>query len=108
VMTDSLTEMLIRQREWSEQTFGPGTRLQGVLDHIRKELTEIEEHPDDVSEWIDVVILALDGAWRSGSSPEQIVAALLAKYAKNRAREWPDWRTASPDKAIEHVRGAVQ
>lgn len=24
----------------------------------------------------------------------------------NEARKWPDWRTMSPDKAIEHVREA--
>lgn len=95
---------LRRQREFSERTFGPGTRTVGVLDHIRKELREIESKPDDLSEWIDVVILALDGAWRAGHSPEAIVAMLIAKQAKNEARTWPDWRTAPLDKAIEHVR----
>ena len=34
----NLLEHLRRQREWSESTFGPGNRTQGVLDHIRKEL----------------------------------------------------------------------
>jgi hypothetical protein len=51
-----------------------------------------------------VVILALDGAWRSGASPDQIIAALVAKQAKNESRTWPDWRSAAPDQAIEHVR----
>lgn len=48
------------------------------------------------------MILALDGAWRTGASPEQIIATLKAKQAKNEARTWPDWRTADPNKAIEH------
>lgn len=95
---------LERQREWSERTFGPGRRTLGVTDHIRKELKEIEAAPDDASEWIDVVILALDGAWRAGMSPQQIVNAIHAKQRVNEQREWPDWRTASPDEAIEHVR----
>lgn len=95
---------LRRQREWSERTFGPGARTAGVLDHIRKELAEIEAEPTDTSEWIDVVILALDGAWRAGASPEQIIAALQAKQTKNENRVWPDWRTAPPDQAIEHDR----
>lgn len=95
---------LERQRAWSERTFGPGSRLHGVLDHIRKELSEIEAKPDDLSEWIDVIILGFDGAWRAGYTPEQIVLALVAKQAKNEARRWPDWRNLSPDKAIEHVR----
>lgn len=97
---------LSQQREWSERTFGPGARTAGVLDHIRKELTEIEKAPLDLSEWIDVVILALDGAWRAGHLPHEIIAALRAKQAKNEARTWPDWRTQPNDKAIEHDRSA--
>lgn len=95
---------LARQRAFSEKTFGPGERTQGVCDHIRKELGEIEKAPLDLEEWIDVVILALDGAWRCGGTPEQILATLQAKQAKNEARQWPDWRTADPNKAITHVK----
>jgi len=98
---------LHRQREWYEKTFGPGSRAQGVVDHIRKELREIEAAPADLTEWIDVVILALDGAWRSGATPTDIILALAAKQAKNEARQWPDWRTSDPNKAIEHVRDDV-
>ena len=94
---------LQRQRDWSAKTFGPGERSQGVVDHIRKELNEIEAAPFDLTEWIDVVILALDGAWRAGHSPDEIIAALVAKQAKNEGRKWPDWRTAAPGKAIEHI-----
>jgi hypothetical protein len=97
---------LRRQREWSERTFGPGSRAKGVVAHIRKELAEIEADPGDIEEWIDVAILTLDGAWRSGASPEQIVEALVAKQTKNEGRVWPDWRTMSPDQAIEHDRSA--
>jgi hypothetical protein len=95
---------LHRQREFSERTFGPGARAAGVIDHIRKELNEIEAKPDDVSEWVDVILLALDGAWRAGFSPEQIAKAIDAKQTKNEGRIWPDWRTAEPGKAIEHDR----
>lgn len=94
---------LQRQRNWSERTFGPGPRTKGVIDHIRKELTEIEAAPDDLEEWIDVAILALDGAWRSGASPEQIIERLISKQSKNERRTWPDWRGSDPDKAIEHI-----
>lgn len=104
--TFSLLAHLHRQRAFSEATFGPGARTAGVLDHIRKELAEIESDPADVTEWIDVVILAFDGAWRAGHSPETIVSALAAKQAKNEARKWPDWRTVEPGKAIEHDRAA--
>lgn len=100
----SFEQHLHRQREFSERTFGPGARAAGVIDHIRKELREIEEAPGDLAEWIDVVILALDGAWRTGATPAQIIDALVAKQAKNEARSWPDWRTVPSDKAIEHNR----
>lgn len=95
---------LERQRDWSERTFGPGVRTEGVCDHIRKELTEIAAKPHDLSEWIDVVLLALDGAWRAGYTPTEICEGLAAKQRKNEARKWPDWRTAEPGKAIEHDR----
>lgn len=99
-----LVAHLHRQREFSARTFGPGARTAGVLDHIRKELAEIEAKPADLTEWVDVVLLALDGAWRAGHSPEDIVLAIAEKQMKNEARKWPDWRTAEPGKAIEHVR----
>jgi hypothetical protein len=99
-----LIEHLRRQRKFSERTFGPGNRSAGVVDHIRKELREIEDDPDNLEEWIDVALLAFDGAWRAGHSPEQIVAALIAKQTKNEARDWPDWRTVPIDQAIEHTR----
>jgi hypothetical protein len=98
---------LERQRAWSTATFGPGTRLLGVLDHIRKELAEIEADPTDVTEWVDVIILAFDGAWRAGWEPQEIIDAIRAKQAMNEARKWPDWRTMSEDVAIEHVREAT-
>lgn len=99
-----LVAHLERQRAFSAKTFGPGARTAGVVDHIRKELCEIEADPADISEWVDVVILAFDGAWRAGWEPAEIVKAIVAKQTKNEARTWPDWRTADPNKAIEHDR----
>lgn len=100
----NLIAHLYRQRNWSNRTFGPGERTEGIVDHIRKELAEIDAARNDLMEWIDVVILALDGAWRSGYEPEEIVAALQDKQAQNENRRWPDWRTAEAGKAIEHIR----
>lgn len=93
-----------RQRAFSERTWGPGARTQMVADHIRKELIEIEAKPDDIAEWADVILLAFDGAWRSGATPAQIIEAIEAKQTKNEGRVWPDWRTQDPNKAIEHDR----
>ena len=97
---------LDRQQAWSAETFGPAEVRghRGVLDHILKELVEIEAEPGDVTEWADLIILAFDGAWRSGHSPADTIAAIKAKQERNEARTWPDWRTADPNKAIEHIR----
>lgn len=93
-----------RQKKFSLEAYGPGERTTGVLDHISKEIEEARENPTDLSEWIDLILLSIDGAWRMGFTPAQIAAALEAKQTKNEGRDWPDWRTADPNKAIEHNR----
>lgn len=105
-LTFDLVEHLHRQRKFALQNFGPGRRTRGVINHIRKELDEIEQDPDGQheNEWIDVLILAFDGAMRQGHTPEQIVRDLVAKQTKNENRQWPDWRTISEDQPIEHIR----
>ena len=95
---------LYRQIEFSHKTFGPGARTEGIIDHIKNELEEIQADPKDLYEWIDVIMLALDGAWRAGYSPEEIAFAIDKKQTKNENRKWPDWKTAEPGKAIEHIR----
>lgn len=97
---------LQRQADFSLRTFGPGPRVEGVTDHIAKELQEVRDSKGDLKEWVDVVILGLDGAWRSGATPQQIIEAIVAKQAKNEGRTWPDWRTAPEGQAIEHDRSA--
>jgi hypothetical protein len=98
-----LVDYISRQREWSRVTFGPGSRTEGIIEHIRKELTEVEASPYDVMEWVDLIILALDGAWRAGYEPEQILDALKRKQGINFIRKWPDWR-GNDGRAIEHIR----
>lgn len=107
-MTYDLIAHLKRQRAFSIATFGPGARTNGVCDHIAKEIAEIKAAPDDVEEWVDLILLSLDGAWRAGFTPEQIAEAMEAKQSKNENRVWPDWRTADPEKAIEHVKKPQQ
>lgn len=92
---------LLRQREFSVRTFGPQS-TRGVIDHIRRELEEIPGATTP-QEWADVILLGFDGAMRDGWEPQVILDAVRDKLAENMKREWPDWRTADPDKAIEHV-----
>lgn len=92
-----------RQRTFSLETFGPGERGAAVVAHIRKELDEILDDPTDLVEWADVIILAIDGAWRAGHEPQAIVDAIVGKQARNEARTWPDWRSVPEGQPIEHV-----
>lgn len=99
-----LVAHLDRQRTFSGQTFGPGARVTTITNHIRKELEEIEANPSDLEEWIDVVLLALDGAWRCGKSSIEIAQALSDKWTTVESRKWPDWRTVPDGESIEHIR----
>jgi len=88
---------------WSLQTFGGGRRTVGLTKHIAKELDEIRQAPTDLTEWVDVIILAIDGAWRAGYCAQEIADALWAKQEKNMARQWP--ANVSEDEPTEHIRG---
>ena len=117
-----LKQHLARQAAFSHTTFGPGPRTKGVCDHIKKEIKEIEDAISDAErtkEWVDVAILGLDGLLRAcrkqlsgpnvGTANNTEIASMAArlileKQEENEMREWPDWRTMSADKAIEHNR----
>lgn len=91
-----------RQREWSLKTFGEGRRTAGIIKHIQKELKEIEENPSDLTEWVDVIILAIDGFYRHGGKPEELMLVLQLKQDKNFTRTYPFPQTE--DEPTEHVR----
>lgn len=117
-MTYDMIAHLARQAAFSRATFGPGPRTQGVMEHIGKELGEIDAAANETEradERTDVAILGLDGLLRSlwaqyptSSSmfiANKAVAMIADKQSKNERRVWPDWRGVPEGKAIEHVRG---
>jgi len=97
---EGLIKYLNKQKEWSSRTFRGGRRTVGITEHIKKEISEVIDDPDSPDEWIDIVILALDGAWRTGATSEQIVSRLLEKQAINFERHFPV--PASDDHISEH------
>lgn len=97
-----IIDYITRHRAWSETTFGTGARVGGLLTHIQKECEEIRANPTDLEEWIDVIILAIDGAWRSGHSPTEIASMLEFKLGKNQSRAWKV--SDDPNIPNEHVR----
>jgi hypothetical protein len=96
-----LQEYLWKQRLWSTETFGEGKRTQGLTKHISSELNEILESPDDLMEWIDVMILALDGYWRAGGDPDNVLNMLIEKQDKNIRRTW---KKVAEDQPSFHVK----
>lgn len=90
---------LASQQKWSAQTFGPGMRTKAIVDHIGKELYEVLDDPEDLTEWIDVIILALDGAWRCCEATNRpltdINETLIIKQLINQSRDWPVRRSRS-------------
>lgn len=102
-MNFSLYHYLELHISWSKRTFGLSRRTRGITEHIRNELDEIEGNPDDVYEWIDVVILALDGAWRAGYTTEEILDALCEKQRVNFGRRFP--LPESDDQPSFHIGG---
>ena len=108
VSSDALFDLvsyLAEQLDWSTKTFGPGPRLRGITEHVGKELAEVAAActpAETLEEWCDIAILALDGAWRAGFTPDQVCEQLRRKAAINRARQWPP--PGPQDRANEHTR----
>ena len=91
-----------RHRSWSYQTFGPGRQTKGLTRHIEKELEEIRANPDDLSEWVDVMMLALDGYLRHGGTVENVLRDMQSKQEENFGRRW---LPATDDRTpVEHDR----
>jgi hypothetical protein len=95
-----------RHLEWSLRTFGSGKQTAGLTAHIEKEIAEIRSRPDDLTEWIDVMTLALDGYLRHGGSADTLLRDLEAKQAVNFARMWPE--SSGADRPVEHDRSGEE
>lgn len=103
----SLRAFLADLMAWQDETFGRRQTLRGVLDHVVKEIEqEIRPDPTNLDEWLGLMNLSVSAQRLAGATPEQMVEAWQLLLAELKARRWPDWRTADPDRAIEHDRSA--
>lgn len=112
-MDITLGEFFNMQSDWSAKTFGPadvrGPR--GPLIHLGKEVAESLEtlnyggiNDEFLEELADCLFLLVDAAWRAGYTNKDLMGMAYQKLEKNRARTWPDWRTADANAPVEHVR----
>lgn len=107
---DPFSRFWDEQSDWSQLTFGPDCERGpiGPLKHLVKEAKEAQDSPTDLSEFVDCLFLVIDATRRAGFSKESLLVAAFDKLAVNRARSWPDWRSAPADEAIEHDRSTPQ
>lgn len=113
-----LKQHLLRQMAFSHATFGPGKRKKGVITHIQEELDEVFccDENKAAEEWVDVVLLALDGLTREvcftvdettrndpNEVAEQVCNLINRKQSKNEGRQWPNWRLRGQHEPIGHI-----
>ncbi len=101
----SLSSFVLDFRSWSTMTFGSGKRTLGTTNHIRKELLEVEADPEDLTEWVDVILLGIEGYWRHGGRSWDLLNDLRAKLdiCMSRAYPFPE----SEDEVSEHIHEAA-
>ena len=92
---------------WSDETFGlndetKGPNFETLCLHIEKELAEVRDKPQDLSEWVDIILLAMDGYYRYGG--RDLGVDLDRKHYLNQCRKWPDPATREPGTPTEHIR----
>ena len=73
---------------WSDSVFGKRSDPSGPLKHLKEEVDEVLERPDDVEEWADCLLLLLDAARIKGIDACSLLLACQSKLEKNKQRKW--------------------
>lgn len=92
------TEFQNEFSEWAFETF-KGQKIDGKLKHMKKEIDEIIENPDDIIEWADVMLLFLNASKQQGLDMDQILDACKEKFEIIKKREWQE---PDEDGTIQH------
>lgn len=74
---------------WAAKTF-PDESVEGKLEHLKEEVEELLDDPDDLGEWADCFMLLFDAARKKGLAKAQIIEAMRAKFEVNKTRTWRD------------------
>ena len=90
---DAACSLRAFQREvgkWAAETF-PNSTDSAKLEHLKDEVIELQEKPDDAEEMADCLLILLHHAEAHGVD---LMAAACAKFAKCKSRKWgsPDER----------------
>jgi hypothetical protein len=87
---NKLDHLMKEIQSFSDAAFGdPSKRNEmGTLHHLKFEIDELIEDPDDPLEWADCMLLLLDAARRKGYTPDQLFDFCLEKLEINKKRKW--------------------
>jgi hypothetical protein len=94
-------ELWREQEAFSEATF-PGITPLAVARHLRSEADELIASPTDRLEWVDALLLSIDGARRAGMTCDELLALAFRKIEINRQRQWP--AVVDVNESVEHIR----
>lgn len=78
--------------DWANSTF-PNSSLNSKLLHIKEELDEILENPQDIKEWADVLLIYMHAAKSQGFTLSDIFKSAEDKFIEIQSRKWKN-----PDK----------
>lgn len=99
-LVDTLDAVVEDILAWQIETF-PKRTPHSITKHLLKEAHELHAAPTDDEEWADVFFLCAalihDG---TPNAPRDLISALRAKLAKNKARTWG---TPDADGVVEHI-----
>lgn len=98
-----MAKLLTEHAEWSQATFGLDSARgpYGPLEHLKVEVVEAQEKPEDLLEFADCLLLLMDALRRAKHTPDQLLEAAQKKLQINRGRKWDV--AADPDSAVYHV-----
>lgn len=96
----SLATFMDRLQVVSRKQFGEGKRTGSLTKKISQELEEVIAQPDDLEEWVDILILAMDGYWRHGGTSEWLLHDLHNKLCVVAERTYPK---TDEDTPVQHV-----
>jgi hypothetical protein len=99
----SIEDFWYAQADWSRATFGSDQERGpiGPLKHLKKEIEEVLQTPDDIVEFADLLFLVFDATRRAGFTFDQLREAAHDKLAVNKKRRWPK---PTSDEPTEHIR----
>ena len=89
-------------KTWTEKQF-PQRTLQSILAHLRKEISELEESPDDIMEFADCFMLLCDAASYQNIAMSDIWRAMGEKLQINKNRKWGK---PNSEGFVEHIRSS--